>query len=121
MIGKMEKVVVPTWRALSAAGRDMVCIARAPGVRGYAEMASRLLLLSIILALPVIIFGKLIYLLDVAELALLAPLLTIGLIALFSSEWFARSTVGAVSRAVVETLHDPFGCGAAHVRRLRQG
>ena len=66
MIGKMKKVVVPTWSALSVASRDIVCVARAPGVRGYAEMASRLLLLSIILALPVIIFGKLIYLLDVS-------------------------------------------------------
>lgn len=95
-------------------------MAGAPGVRGYAEMASRLLLLAIILVLPVVMFGKLIYLLDVAELALVAPLLTIGVIALFSSEWFARSTAGAVSRAVVETLHDPFGCGAAHVRRMRR-
>ena len=121
MIGKMKTVVVPTWTALCVACRDMVCVARAPGIKGYAEMASRLLLLLIIIVLPVVSFGKLIYLLDVAELALLAPLLTIGVIALFSSEWFARSTAGAVSRAVVETLHDPFGCGAAHVRRLRQG
>lgn len=95
-------------------------MAGAPGIRGYAEMASRLLLLSLVLIVPVLLFGKLIVLFDVAELALVAPLVTIGIIALLTSAWFSRSVAGTICRVMIETLHDPFGRGAEHLQRLRQ-
>lgn len=83
-------------------------------------MASRLLLLSLVLIVPVLLFRKLIVLLDIAELALVAPLATIGVIALLTSAWFSRSMAGTICRVLVETLHDPFGHGATRLQRLRR-
>ncbi len=119
MNGKTKTVVIPALVALRAAGRNMVCTARLPGFRGYVEMASRLLLLSLILILPVLLMGRVIVMLDFAEFALVAPIVTIGVIALVCSDWFARSSAGMASHALVESLYDPFGQGMANVRRLR--